>query len=172
MIGKPCPGYKTRIVDKNGSEVATDEVGEMQLRGPGVCELPAQRDGKDASPQGWFATGDLVKRDRQGLLHFVGRKTFMMKVNGLRVYPERVEAAILGNPEITDACVVGAQDELHGEVPVAFVVFGTKNRADEEELLRYLRARLLPHEMPKRVCVLDSLPRTGGGKIDRRSLVH
>jgi long-chain acyl-CoA synthetase len=170
--GTAFPGSDVRLLDDAGREVGVDEVGELVVRNPGLAkgywklpEATAKR-----FRDGWLATGDLMRRDRDGYHYFVGRKDDMINVAGENVYPKEVEDILLRHPNLRDACVVPAPHDVKGEVPVAFVVEREPGRTTEDEVKRFFLERGAPYAHPRRVVFLDALPLGGTGKVDRNAL--
>ena len=170
--GVAFPGCDVKLIDDAGREVGADEVGELVTRNPGVArgywKLPEvwARKYRD----GWLHTGDLMRRDADGYYYFVGRKDDMMNVGGENVYPKEVEDILLRHPNLRDACVVPAPHAVKGEVPIAFVVERERGRTGEEEVKRFFLERGAPYAHPRRVVLLEALPLSGTGKIDRAAL--
>ncbi len=168
-MGRPCPHYAVKVVDDRGREVGDGEVGEMLFSGPGV--VPGYwRDASFPSSGGWYRSGDLARHDAEGYHYFVERKSGLLKVAGLKVYPLQVELVLQGHPAVREAAVIGAEDRLRGMVPKAFLVAEPGHRIDAEEIRRFCRGSLADYMIPKEVEVVDDFPRVGSGKIDKRRL--
>ncbi len=173
-VGFPTLHLDTRLVDADGREVGPDEVGELQLRGPTVCAgywgnaaatSEATREG------GWFATGDLFRRDADGYHYVVGRLKEMFISGGENVYPAEIERVLYDVPEVTEAAVVGIPDPRWGEVGHAFVAFGPGDLGpDGDAILTLCRERLARYKVPKHLTVLPELPKGSSGKIQKRDL--
>ncbi len=170
--GREFPGCDVRLVDNAGRDVATDEVGELLTRNPGLAKgywkLPEVTASK--LRDGWLSSGDLLRRDADGYYYFVGRKDDMMNVAGENVYPKEVEDILLRHPNLRDACVVPAPHGTKGVVPVAFVVEREKGRTSEEDVKHFFLEHGAPYAHPRRVVFLDALPLGGTGKLDRSAL--
>jgi acyl-coenzyme A synthetase/AMP-(fatty) acid ligase len=117
----------------------------------------------------WFRTGDLLTRDADGFYHHVGRDDERFKVAGQWVTPASVEAALLAHPDVAEAGVVGAVAERGLLKPVAFVVGrgGADPEALAAELAAHVEGKLPPHQRPRRIRVVEELPRTVTGKLQR-----
>ena len=124
----------------------------------------------DALRNGWLHTGDVGYLDDDGFLFIVDRKKDLIIRGGFNVYPRDVEDALLDHPAITTAGVVGRPDELHGEEVVAFVSLADPGAAAEAELVEWARAHIGGYKYPREVHVVDSLPLTAVGKLDRKAL--
>lgn len=162
-VGRLAPGVELRIVDAAGAEVPGGEVGEIVARGPSAM---AGYLGTEATDGGWIATGDLGFLHDGDMLTIVGRTRDMVVCGGFNIYPSQVEHAVNDLPHVLDSAVAGVPDDRLGEVPVALVVTdGTELTLDEVRAA--LRARLSAYELPRRLDVVPTIPRTDGGKVDR-----
>ncbi|HKZ46329.1 MAG TPA: AMP-binding protein, partial [Thermodesulfobacteriota bacterium] len=170
-VGKPCPTYETRIVDEMGEDVATGEIGELIFKGPAVVS-GYYKEGQDNSSfrNGWYYSGDLGRRDIDGNFFFVDRKSGMMKVAGLKVYPMEVELALMEHPYIKEAAVIASKDRLRGEVPKAIIVTRDGNTLTDKEVLEFCRGKLPNYKIPKIMEFRESLPKIGSGKINKKEL--
>lgn len=169
-LGVPLPGYRTRVVDAEGAEVARGAVGELQLSGPGV--LKGYRGDEDASrdaftEDGWLRTGDLVRRGPLGLFTFEGRAKDVIVRGGYNVYAVEVEQALEQHPDVTEAAVVGLPDDRLGEVPAAAVTLRTGADLDADELRTWAHDQLSSYKVPVQVVVVDELPHSGTRKVQR-----
>jgi O-succinylbenzoic acid--CoA ligase len=144
-----------------GVELDIGPAGEILVRGPMVAA-------SELSADGWLHTGDLGRLDGDGRLHVEGRLKELIVTGGENVAPLEVEQALLTHPGVADAAVTGRPDEEWGEAIVAYVV--VREPADPEELRAWCRDRLAPHKVPKRVEVVEALPRSPGGKLLRARL--
>ncbi len=172
-IGRPNYFIDARLVDDDGREVPTGEVGELVLKGPSMCsgyfnDEAATRESIDA--QGWFHTGDLARKDAEGFFTIAGRKKDMFISGGENVYPLELETALYEHPAVQQCAVVGVPDAKWGEVGRAFVVLKPGVSATAEELLAHLRERVARFKVPKKVEVLERLPLSAAGKILKREL--
>lgn len=161
-----------KIVNEDGVESKTDEVGELQLGGPNVS--PGYWDNPDetahAYSEGYFKTGDLVKRDVEGYIYVVGRKKDMYISGGENVYPREVEKVLQAHPNIADALVVGVPDEKWGETGLAFLIKKPGSKLTEEAVLDYCKAYLAKFKHPKHITFTESFPKNATGKIDKQEL--
>ncbi len=172
-VGKPCPYYQVRIVDENNIELPPGEIGEMIFNGPAVVRGYYELDGINCGGQfkdGWYYSGDLGRMDEDGNFYFVERKTGMMKVAGLKVYPLEVELALLEHPDIKEVAVVSVRDRLRGEVPKAIIVPRDGRLLHQTEIMSFCRARLPHYKVPRKIEIRDYLPKIGSGKINKKML--
>jgi amino acid adenylation domain-containing protein len=177
-IGRPPANVHVRVVDEDGNDVAVDEVGELIVRSPTIAngywnapELTAEKF-RFADDGITFRTGDLVKRDADGLYYFIGRKDARLKIHGRRIDPLEIESALLACAGTREAAVVGKPD-ANGELRlVAYVSMNEGAAFVPRDLRAALRAALPAFLVPSRIYALDALPVSGAGKVDRRALVQ
>ena len=172
-VGVPNMHTEVRVVDAEGSPVASGDVGELQLAGPTLCSgywrnqtATAQLfDGK------WLKTGDLVRVDADGCLYNVDRKKDMYIRGGENVYPAEVEAVLLQHPLVLEAAVVGVSDARWGEVGRAYLRLRDAAALDEPALHTFLASRLARYKWPKSLILINEpLPRTPTGKVQKNRL--
>ncbi len=172
--GRPVPGYAVRLADEAGADVADGEVGEMLVRGPSAADgYWNQRDkSRRTFEGGWTRTGDKYLRDADGRYVYCGRADDMFKVSGVWVSPFEVESALVTHPAVLEAAVIPHADADGLLKPKAYVVL--KNGAAPGDLHASLRdhvkASVGPWKYPRWVEVLDALPKTATGKIQRFKL--
>jgi long-chain acyl-CoA synthetase len=171
-VGVPVPGTEVRILDDGGSELPPGEVGEICARSPGVMSgyWRSPDANAEALRDGWLLTGDLGYRDQDGYLFIVDRKKDLIIRGGFNVYPRDVEDVLLEHPAIEAAGVVGRPDQVHGEEVVAFVSLRPGAEITSEDLVEWGRRRIGGYRYPREVHVLDALPLTNVGKLDRKAL--
>ncbi len=172
-IGRGIPGVTLRVLDDLGSDMPPHEVGEIVARGPNLMM------GYWNDPEGTrqvlhsegLRTGDLAYRDEDGYLYIVGRKNDMIKSGAYRISPHEIEDVVLRYEDVAEVAVVGQADEIWGEVPVAFVVAANQSSTiDTDALMECCRRTLPRYKLPKRIHVVEMLPRTASGKIRRAEL--
>ena len=167
--GKACPYYGVRLVDEEGRDVGDGEVGELVFSGPGVVAA-YREDAPFPMVDGCYHSGDLAYRDAEGNHYFVERKTGLLKVAGMKVYPLQIELVLQFHPSVKEAAVIGVEDRLRGVVPKAFLVARDGCRIDTDELRRFCRGRLADLMIPRSMQVVADFPRIGSGKVDKRGL--
>lgn len=171
-VGFPLFHITIAIVNEHGQPCKDDEVGELRIRGPHV--FPGYWNNPGATSQsivdGWLHTGDLARRDAEGYTYIVGRIKDMIISGGENIYPAEVESVMLGHPAVAEAALIGVPDEKWGEVGRAIVVIRPGQKLNAEELLAYLREHLAGYKIPRSVVFVNSLPKTGAGKIDKKAL--
>jgi long-chain acyl-CoA synthetase len=171
-VGPTIPGVEVRIASDEGESLPPGEVGEITVRGPNVM-LGYWRNEEatsSAKRDGWFHTGDVGRIDEKGNLWIVDRVKDLIIRGGFNVYPVDVEAAILQHPDVAEAGVVGRPSDTWGEEPVVFVVPAGGATIDSNDILKFCEERLAKYKRPVEVIVLDMLPKTPIGKIDKKEL--
>jgi long-chain acyl-CoA synthetase len=173
-VGVPLPRTEIEIVDlASGSVPQPPGVeGEIRARGPQLMRGYRQRPAETAEAlrDGWLHTGDIAAFDDDGYLRICGRKKEMAIVAGFNVYPREVEEALCAHAQVSEAAVVGVADAYRGEALVASVVAAPGAHIDTDALLAWLGERLVRYKLPKTIRVVDALPKTGVGKIDKAAL--
>jgi long-chain acyl-CoA synthetase len=171
-VGRAVPGSELRILDAQGGELPPGEIGEIVVRSPGVMRgyWRAPEPTAEALRDGWLHTGDVGYMDAEGYLYVVDRKKDLIIRGGFNVYPRDVEDALLEHPAVGMAAVVGRPDARHGEEVVAFVSLRGDARLEAEELVAWARERIGGYKYPREVHIVDAVPLTSVGKIDRKAL--
>ena len=173
-LGFALPGYEMRVVDDDDAEVPGGQVGELQVKGPGVLKAYWGDDDATAAvltDDGWLRTGDLARKGPLGLLVFEGRSKHVIKHGGFSVYALEVEQALEQHPDVLEASVVGLPDERLGEVPVAAVRLADGTTLEQAKLAAWAEERLAEYKVPKRFVAVDDLPRTGTSKVQKTELL-
>ena len=168
-IGKPNYFVDATVLRSDGAPAGSAEVGELCLRGGGLCSGYFGVDGPALSSDGWFHTGDLARCD-DGYFTIVGRLKDMFVSGGENVYPVEIEDALYGHAAVRQCAVVGTPDGRWGEVGYAFVVLAEGTSVGPSELLLFLRSRLAGYKVPKHLELVDALPVSAAGKILKREL--
>jgi long-chain acyl-CoA synthetase len=169
--GQPLPGVDLRIVSADGRPAAAGEPGEVWARGPNVLEgYVDRRDTEAALADGWFRTGDIGRLDARGFLTLLDRAKDMVITGGENVYSIEVESVLLHHPAVREAAVIGVPDARHGEVLLAVVACHSGTALDVGTIVGHCRGRLGGYKIPRRLQVVDELPRTALGKVDKPAL--
>lgn len=170
--GLPFMTVEARIVDSDGREVPTGEVGELWLRGPcissGYWNQPALT--AAAFRDGWFLTGDAATRDEDGFFFIVDRMKDMYISGGENVYPAEVEALVVELPAVAECAAVGVPDGQWGEVGRLYVVPVAGGTLTVQQVIAHCRQRLAAYKIPKSVVITNALPRTASGKVQKHVL--
>lgn len=171
--GTPVPGYEVRLVDEAGEAVGDNEIGEMLVNGTSAAAAYwNQRDKSRATFEGvWTRTGDKYERRPDGRYIYCGRTDDMFKVSGIWVSPFEVEQALASHPSVLEAAVVAARDSDGLEKPKAFIVLEKAATADlEAQLITHVKSRIGKWKYPRWIEVVEDLPKTATGKIQRFKL--
>lgn len=171
-IGRPVSFVDFRILDESDQDVPVGEVGELCLRGPsifiGYWQKPEAT--AEAIRDGWFHTGDMARVDEQGFHTLVDRKKDMVITGGENVYPVEVERVLHEHPDVVECAVVGVPDEEWGESILAVVVLSGESDLDEDGIIAWTRERIARYKVPRRVELVEELPRNATGKVLKREL--
>ncbi len=169
-VGAPVFGTDIQIVGEDHAELPAGEIGRIRYRGPGVADGFFRDPDSSAAAfrDGWFYPGDLGRVDGDGFLHLAGRADDVILRGGVNLYPAEIEHALLSHELVADAAVMGWKSREFGEEVAAFVA--TEGDLAEGALIAHCRERLAPYKVPRRVFILDALPKSALGKIDRAAL--
>jgi long-chain acyl-CoA synthetase len=171
-VGVPVYDTVVRIVDDDRTELPVGEVGEIVISGPqvvpGYWNKPEET--AKALPGGALHTGDVGYMDARGWFYVVDRKKDQINVSGYKVWPREVEDVLHEHSAVRDVAVVGAPDAYRGETVVAFVSLRAGRSVAEGELVEFCRQRMAAYKCPRKVEILDEVPKTPTGKILRREL--
>lgn len=168
--GRPVLFVEVRVVDDAGRDVAAGELGEVVYRSPQLCVgyWDKPDDTAEAFRDGWFHSGDLVRRDEQGYLFVVDRIKDVINTGGVLVASREVEDALYTHPAVAEVAVIATPDPKWVEAITAVVV--VKDSVTEQELIEHVRGLLAGFKVPKRVRLVDELPRNASGKLLKRVL--
>lgn len=171
--GKIIPTYEMRITDEEGYPTAPGETGELWIRGAsvvsGYVNMPAETDA--AFQNGWYATSDLVHQDEDGFVYFTGRRSEMLKIGGIRVFPLEIEQVLAQHPEVRDVVVVRAEERLRGEVPRACIALRPGSGLTIRKVQAYCRDRMANYKVPRIVEFWAEIPKLPNGKIDKKAVI-
>lgn len=163
-VGRPIPGVKIRVVDENDADCCSNEKGEILVYGTNTMKGYYKRAEltQKIIQDGWVHTGDIGYIDSDGFLYLSGRIKNMIISGGMNIYPEEVEEIILQNDCVEDVCVLGVDDDLLGEIPIAKIVLN--DSIDLNELRSYCIKNLAYYKVPVRFEIINDLPKTYNGK--------
>lgn len=168
-VGVPLAGFEMKIMDGDGKELPSGEVGEIAVRGEGVTagyyNLP--QDTQEAFKEGWFLTGDIGYQDRDGYFFITDRKKEIIIKGGLNISPREVEEVLLGHPVVKEAAVMGRKKGEREEI-VAFVT--TKREVSAKELISHCKQSLSNFKVPDAICFMETLPMSVTGKVLKKEL--
>ena len=168
--GRPMLNYELRIVDEEGNDAPTGEVGEIVVRSEsmtvGYWNLPEET--AKTIKGGWLYTGDFGRLDSEGYVYIVDRKNDMIISGGKNIYPREIEEVLYQHPGVLEATVIGVPDEHWGESVKALVVLRDAAIATEEEIISYCKGNLASYKKPRTVEFREELPKSPTGKILKR----
>jgi len=170
-VGFPLKGVSVEIVDENGAAIAPGEIGRIRVRKPNMVRGYASD--SDPSPRfrdGWFYPGDLFSQSKGCPLIFHGREADVMVLSGLKIFASLIEDTLASHPDVREAVAYPIKSRIHGDIPAAAVVLSANAGShDPRQLLDYCR-QSLGVRGPRKIVVLDNIPRTQAGKPLRRTL--
>jgi len=170
--GRAVAGALVDVLDEDGQPVPNGTVGELCVRSRAVMSGYWKRPTETAEVlrNGWLRTGDMALRSETGFFHIVDRKKDMVVSGGFNVYPREIEDVLAGDPSVSMVAVIGVPDPKWGEAVKAFVVPRPGTTPDTDALMASVKQRKGPHHAPKSIEVVDQLPLTKVGKIDKKAL--
>ncbi|MCP3395909.1 malonyl-CoA synthase [Bradyrhizobium sp. CCGB20] len=173
-VGFPLPGVSVRVTEpETGKELPREEIGMIEVKGPNVFKgywrMP-EKTKSEFRPDGFFITGDLGKIDDKGYVHILGRGKDLVISGGFNVYPKEIESEIDAMPGVIESAVIGVPHADFGEGVTAVLVCNKGADVTEAAVLKALDGRLAKFKMPKRVFVVDELPRNTMGKVQKNVL--
>ena len=172
-VGKPILNVEVRIVDEDMNDVAAGAVGEIVYRGPTVMKEYWNRPDEtaEAFTGGWFHSGDLVRRDSEGFIYVVDRKKDMIISGGENIYCAEIEDVLAAHPKVAEVALIGVPHTKWGEAPLAVIVPTASNDPPTaEELVDLAREHLAGYKCPRRIWIVDALPRNSSGKVLKTQL--
>jgi len=165
-------GNEMRVVDDYDEDVAEGELGEIVMRGENILKGYYKNPEANAVAfrSGWFHTGDVGYRDKEGFYYIVDRKSDMIIRGGENIYPREIDEVLYQHPAILAAAVVGVPDELYGEEVAGFVVLREGSGVSEQEIIEFCKARLADYKCPKTIRFVKDIPKGPTGKLLKREL--
>jgi acyl-CoA synthetase (AMP-forming)/AMP-acid ligase II len=171
-VGYPHPEVQVRLVDGYGASAEQGVQGVLEMKCPAVMlgyhNRPDVR--SPITPDGFYVTGDVFRRDADGFHYFVGRTDDMFVSGGENIYPADVERMLERHPAVSHAAVVPVDDEIKGQKPVAFVILRAGAAASEDEIKSFALANAPAYQHPRSVWFVDELPLASTNKVDRGAL--
>ena len=173
-VGIPVEGVELRIAREDGADAATGEPGEVRVRGANV--MLGYWNNSEASAavlhDGWLRTGDMGHLDADGYLYLAGRRSDMIKTGAHRVHPNDIEEVIVELSGVSEAAVVGIDDDVLGQAIKAFIVAPGLPPSSENMVKAHCRERLASYKIPREIEFVSALPRTASGKVRRAALLE
>jgi long-chain acyl-CoA synthetase len=165
-------GNEMRVVDDDDNDVADGELGEILLRGENILKGYYKNSDATAAAfrNGWFHTGDIGYRDKDGFYYIVDRKSDMIIRGGENNYPREIDEVQYQHPAVASAAVIGVPDDLYGEEVAGFVVLREGSEATEAEVIEFCKARLADYKCPKTIRFVKDIPKVPTGKLVKRDL--
>jgi long-chain acyl-CoA synthetase len=172
-VGLAYDGVKVGIMDESGNLKGANEVGELVIKGPlvmkGYYKKPTET--AEALIDGWLHTGDMGYYDSDGYFFMVDRKKELINVGGEKVFPREVEEIMYQHPSVADAVLIPQKDARLGEIPVAVIIPKAGASISEKDITDFLGPRMARFKVPRRVYIVQQMPRTPVGKILKRELI-
>ena len=165
-------GNEMRVVDDEDREVPEGELGEIVLRGENILKGYYKNNAANdtAFRNGWFHTGDIGYRDKDGFFYIVDRKSDMIIRGGENIYPREIDEVLYQHPDVAAAAVVGVPDTLYGEEVAAVIVLKPGAKTSEQQVIDYCKGRLADFKCPKTVHFMEDIPKGPTGKLLKREL--
>ena len=171
-IGTPIDGVEMKLVDDDGNEVPEGEMGEILIRGHNVMKGYRRKPEATAESikDGWFFTGDMAKVDDDGYFYIVDRKKDLIIRGGYNVYPREIEEVLYEHPAVREAAVVGVPHDDLGEEIGAAVALKDGESVEADELRDFVKEQVAAYKYPRRIWLVDELPKGPTGKILKREI--
>ncbi len=172
-IGIPVWGVELKLIKGYWETVeGADEIGEIAIRGHNIMRGYYNRRSEtgEVMKDGWFRTGDLARRDKDGFYYIVDRAKDMIIRGGFNVYPREIEEVLITHEAVSLAAVIGVPHDSHGEEIKAFVILNDGASVTEDELIAWSKEQMAAYKYPRIVSIVDSLPMTATGKLLKRAL--
>jgi 2-aminobenzoate-CoA ligase len=171
-FGQAVPGYELRVIDEEGKEATTGNIGHFVARGPTgtIYWRDPDKQRHAITADGWNRAGDYVLVDEDSYFWFVSREDDIIKSSGYRIGPEEIEVTLATHPAVADVGVIGVYDDVRGQIAKAFVVLKPGETASGDELITFCRGKVATYKLPREVVIVNELPRTPTGKLLRRVL--
>ncbi|MBR9805310.1 long-chain fatty acid--CoA ligase [bacterium] len=172
FVGLPLDGVEVRIMKADGTEAAAEEKGEIAIKGPNVMKgyLDRPEATADAIRDGWFYSGDIGIKDKDGYIAIVDRVKDMIIRGGYNVYPREIEETLLTHPAISLAAVIGVPDAQYGEEVKAYLILKDGASATADEIKAWCKEKMAAYKYPRQIEIRDTLPMNATGKILKREL--
>jgi long-chain acyl-CoA synthetase len=173
-IGVAIDGVQLRLVDDEGAEVPTGEVGELQIKGPNVMKgywKNPEATAKAIDADGWFSSGDMARKDEDDFYFIVDRKKDLIIRGGYNVYPREIEEVLYEHPAVAEAAVIGVHHDALGEEIAACVALKDGQTVTPEDLKAHVKSQVAAYKYPRHVWIVDALPKGPTGKILKREIV-
>lgn len=172
-VGKPLSGIEVKIADEDRNALPSGETGELACRGYNVMlgyyKMP-DKTAEVIDEDGWLYSGDLATIDEAGYVRIVGRKKDMLITGGFNVYPAEIEEYLFTHPKVQNVSVVGVSDDVMGEVAIAYIIPRERTTLEPQEIVDYCKGEIANFKLPRYVEIVDALPMTQSGKVQKFKL--
>jgi fatty-acyl-CoA synthase len=169
-VGRALDGVEVKIADEDRNPLATGEMGELSCRGynvmMGYYKMP-DKTAESIDADGWLYSGDLATMDENGYVQIVGRKKDMLICGGFNVYPAEIEEYLFTHPKVQNVSVIGMPDSVMGEVAIAYIIPREGQIIDPQEIVDFCVGEIANFKVPRYVQLIDELPMTQSGKIQK-----
>ncbi|MHA1268701.1 MAG: AMP-binding protein [Candidatus Helarchaeota archaeon] len=172
-IGQIVTGVKMRVINDKGEDVPVGEIGEMIYKGTTIMQGYYKDNDMNKTAfdeNGWLHSGDLCKIDEEGNVYYVGRKNEMIISGGEKIYPLEIEELLREHPKIEECVIIGVPDRIWGHKVVAFIELIPDAIMTQKEIIGYLEDKIASYKKPRIIIIIDEIPITITGKIDRRKI--
>ncbi len=173
-IGPPLDGVEVQVRDERGNILPAGQDGQLYVRGPNVMLGYYRRQVEEdhpLTPDGWLKTGDMARLNEDGFVRIVGRKKELIISSGMNIYPRQIEEVLLSHPAVQEAAVIPMEDPLRGEAPRAVICPSPGQTVDPGQLKQFCMERLADYKVPRRIEIVEQLPKTPTGKISKKDLI-
>jgi fatty-acyl-CoA synthase len=169
-VGRALPEIEVKIMDDQHQPLPVGEMGELACRGYNVMlgyyRMP-EKTAEVIDQDGWLYSGDLATTDKDGYVRIVGRKKDMIITGGFNVYPAEIEEYLFTHPKVQNVSVVGAEDDVMGEVAVAYIIPREGVTIDPQEIVDFCANEIANFKVPRYVAIVDQFPMTQSGKVQK-----
>ena len=167
-IGSPEPGFEVLVIDDEGRICPQGEEGDLAIQGhSGILYWKNPEKQKENVRNGWSYTGDKVRLDMEGMLRYVSRTKFIMKISGATVAPLEIERVLFTHPAVKDVAVIGKPDKVRGEIPKAFIILKEEYKPSDQlakELQNFVKETIAPYKQPREIEFVKQIPKGPTGK--------
>ncbi|MFC4595557.1 class I adenylate-forming enzyme family protein [Sphingobium tyrosinilyticum] len=171
-VGLPISSTEAMIAGPDGKPLSPGNPGEIWMRGPQMmqCYWNKPAESAETMKEGWLRSGDIGVMDQRGWFYVVDRQKDMINASGFKVWPREVEDVLVAHPAVKEAAVIGVPDHYRGETVRAYISLKQAAAVEESVLIQHCRDELAAYKVPKSVIILEELPKTPTGKIQRAAL--
>ncbi len=171
-VGPPIPGVEVSVIDEDGTTLPRGQVGELVVKGPNVMKgyFNKEEETQAVLRDGCLHTGDIARIDEEGYIYIVDRKKDLIIVDGMNIYPRETEDVAWQHPSVEECAMVGIPDGKGSEITCLFIKKKDNIFFDDGEIRAFLKGRIAPYKIPKRIKLIEEFPKTATGKIKKAEL--